>query len=100
MSARKALYAALMVGGPHSPERSDRASARIDAYRAEIVAATLAEVDRLRAELARRTPDTYLAAAALIEDRACDADFTHTPQHIAGLREAVELLTRRAGEVR
>jgi hypothetical protein len=36
--------------------------------------------------------------AALVEDRACDADFTETPDHITGLREAVELLTRAAGE--
>lgn len=38
------------------------------------------------------------ANAALIEDRACDADFTEDPQFITGLREAVELLTRAARE--
>lgn len=35
MTAREELYAALMSGGPHSPDRSEKASARIDAYRAE-----------------------------------------------------------------
>ena len=47
MNARADLYAALMAGGPHSPERSEKASALIDAFRADV----LAEVDRLRAEL-------------------------------------------------
>lgn len=37
MGAREELYAAVMSGGEHSPERSERASARIDAYRAEVL---------------------------------------------------------------
>lgn len=37
MSAREELYAAVMSGGEHSPGRSERASARIDAYRAEVL---------------------------------------------------------------
>lgn len=37
MSARRDLYAALMAGGPHSPDRSETASERIDAYHAEIL---------------------------------------------------------------
>lgn len=37
MSAREELYAAVMSGGYHSPERSERASARIDAFRAEVL---------------------------------------------------------------
>jgi hypothetical protein len=37
MSAREELYAAVMSGGYHSPERSERASACIDAYRAEVL---------------------------------------------------------------
>lgn len=39
-----------------------------------------------------------LEAAELIEQAACDADFTEDPKFIAGLRTAVELLTRKAGE--
>jgi hypothetical protein len=37
MTARRDLYAALMAGGSHSPDRSDTASARIDAFRAEVL---------------------------------------------------------------
>lgn len=37
MSARHALYAALMAGGLHSPDRSESASAKLDAYRAEVL---------------------------------------------------------------
>lgn len=37
MGAREELYAAVMSGGYHSPERSERASACIDAYRAEVL---------------------------------------------------------------
>lgn len=36
MSARKQLYAALMNGGPHSPQRSESASALIDAFAHEL----------------------------------------------------------------
>ncbi|WP_405747687.1 hypothetical protein [Streptomyces canus] len=36
MSARRDLYAALMAGGPHSPERSEKASRLIDAFAAEV----------------------------------------------------------------
>jgi hypothetical protein len=32
MNAREELYAALMAGGPHSPERSGKASALIEAF--------------------------------------------------------------------
>lgn len=49
MSAREELYAAVMSGGEHSPERSERASARIDAFRAEVLreaAAHLRRTDR------------------------------------------------------
>ena len=35
-------------------------------------------------------------AAALIEDAACDADFTEDPPFVSGLRAAVELLTEAA----
>lgn len=38
MNARADLYAALMAGGPHSPQRSEKASALIDAFRAEVLA--------------------------------------------------------------
>lgn len=38
------------------------------------------------------------AGAALVEDHACDADFTEDPRFIAGLRAAAELLTRAAGQ--
>ncbi|MFD5107140.1 hypothetical protein [Streptomyces cinereoruber] len=34
--ARARLYAALMKGGPHSPDRSERASAFIDAFAHEL----------------------------------------------------------------
>jgi hypothetical protein len=59
-----------------APRPVDEAEGLLDAYRAEVLR----------------------EGAALVEDRACDADFTETPHHIAGLREAVELLTRSAGE--
>lgn len=36
MSAREDLYAALMKGGPHTPDRSERASALLDAYTHEV----------------------------------------------------------------
>jgi DNA repair exonuclease SbcCD ATPase subunit len=35
MNARRDLYAELMAGGPHSPDRSEKASALIDAFAAE-----------------------------------------------------------------
>lgn len=38
MNARRDLYAALMAGGPHSPDRSEKASEKIDAHRAEVLA--------------------------------------------------------------
>jgi hypothetical protein len=44
MSARAELYAAVMDGGYHSPDRSEKASARIDAYRAEVLAEAAAEL--------------------------------------------------------
>jgi len=37
VSARGALYAALMQGGPHSPDRSEKASSLIGAFRAEVL---------------------------------------------------------------
>lgn len=40
--------------------------------------------------------EVRLEDAGLIEDAACDADFTHTPDYCAGLRAAGELLTRLA----
>jgi hypothetical protein len=49
MSARAELYAAVMDGGYHSPDRSEKASARIDAYRAEVLAEA---ADKLVLELA------------------------------------------------
>jgi hypothetical protein len=36
VSARERLYSALMVGGSHSPDRSERASRLIDAYAHEL----------------------------------------------------------------
>lgn len=36
-TARAALYAALMAGGPHSPQRSAKASAAIETFRAEVL---------------------------------------------------------------
>ena len=36
MNARRDLYAALMAGGPHSPERSEKASRLIDAFAGEV----------------------------------------------------------------
>lgn len=92
MSARDELrkYVSLMGDIWTSPKVTDERVERLyAAVRAEVLA-----------EAKTSTSDTFLTAAALVDDRACDADFTHNPQHIAGLREAVELLTRRAGEVR
>jgi hypothetical protein len=37
VNARDELYAALMAGGPHSPDRSEKASALIDAFRDVVV---------------------------------------------------------------
>jgi hypothetical protein len=36
VSAREKLYAAVMRGGPHSPDRSEQASACIDAFAHEL----------------------------------------------------------------
>jgi hypothetical protein len=36
VSAREKLYAGLMRGGPHSPDRSEKASMLIDAYAHEL----------------------------------------------------------------
>lgn len=36
VSAREKLYAAVMRGGPHSPDRSEQASALIDAFAHEL----------------------------------------------------------------
>jgi hypothetical protein len=44
VSAREELYATLMRGGPHSPDRSEKASMLLDAYAHE-----LAEKQRARA---------------------------------------------------
>jgi len=52
--------------------------------------AATAELDlRLNAYRA----EVLCEGAALVEDKACDADFTEDPQFIAGLRTAAELLT-------
>jgi hypothetical protein len=45
MSARELLYVALMNGGPHSPARSERASALIDAFAHELAEEIRAESD-------------------------------------------------------
>lgn len=45
MSAREELYAALMAGGPHSPERSEKASARIDTFAHQLAERQRAEHD-------------------------------------------------------
>lgn len=42
--------------------------------------------------------ENFTEAAALLEDKACDADFTEDPKYIAGLRDGAALLTRVAGE--
>ncbi|HEX5567421.1 MAG TPA: hypothetical protein VFY14_10945 [Streptomyces sp.] len=51
MSARKDLYAALMQGGPHSPDRSEKASAMLDAFRGEEQALLRAELEAARREI-------------------------------------------------
>ncbi|MEV6547912.1 hypothetical protein AB0M57_04285 [Streptomyces sp. NPDC051597] len=43
MTARRDLYAVLMAGGPHSPDRSEKASQLIDEFRAEVLAEAKAE---------------------------------------------------------
>lgn len=47
MSAREELYSALMRGGPHSPDRSEKASAFIDAYAHELAEKAAAEALRI-----------------------------------------------------
>lgn len=51
MTARRDLYAALMAGGPHSPERSEKASALIDAVLAEEFHQAADEIDRAQNRL-------------------------------------------------
>lgn len=46
--------------------------------------------------LAKYDADHLREAAALVEDRACDADFTESRDYCAGLREGVEVLNRAA----
>lgn len=48
MSARSELYAALMHGGPHSPDRSEKASMLIDAYAHELAEKIRAGWDETR----------------------------------------------------
>ncbi|MGW2379268.1 hypothetical protein [Streptomyces sp. NPDC001658] len=48
--------------------------------------------------LTQHEAEVRRADADLIEQAACDADYTEDPRFIAGLRTAVELLTRKAGE--
>lgn len=64
-----------------------------DEIAAHFTSDTLADqlLDAYRAEVLRE-------GSALVEDRACDADFTESPDHCAGLREGAELLNRAAGE--
>lgn len=74
MGAREELYAAVMSGGYHSPERSERASACIDAYRAEvlrearkeILAASFATPDLKARELWKTGYKAGLSMAAVI----------------------------------
>ncbi|GGV69033.1 hypothetical protein GCM10010294_25390 [Streptomyces griseoloalbus] len=75
MSARRQIIAALSEdshGGIATLSDVDHAEQLADAHRAEVLA----------------------EGAALVEDAACDADFTEDPRFIAGLRAAVALLTR------
>ncbi|MEZ0090025.1 hypothetical protein [Streptacidiphilus sp. EB129] len=47
MTAREDLYAAVMSGGYHSPDRSEKASDLIDALRVEVLREAAAHVDEL-----------------------------------------------------
>lgn len=74
MSARGKLIAALSsdsLGGIATLQDVTHAEALVDAHDAEVT----------------------LANAALVEDKACDADWHKTSGFCAGLRRAVELLT-------
>jgi hypothetical protein len=72
MDARAVLYAALMRGGPHSPDRSERASALLDAYAHELAEKVLAlrgSVPDLKArQLFKDGYDAALMVAALTID--------------------------------
>jgi hypothetical protein len=56
MSARERLYAALMRGGSHSPDRSERASQLLDAHAHELA-------EEIRADLKAGGDWTCCAAA-------------------------------------
>ena len=63
MNARRDLYAALMAGGPHSPQRSEKASELIDAFRAELLVEAKTEVVAWLAKKANEdTPVWQLAS--------------------------------------
>lgn len=54
MSTRGELYSFGMAGKPHSPTNSERMSARIDAYRSEVLAEAADELVRIATTLAAR----------------------------------------------
>jgi hypothetical protein len=64
-----------------------------DNIAAHFTSDTLADglLDAYRAEV-------FAEAAACVEDRACDADWQESRDFCAGLREAVEVLTKTGGE--
>lgn len=64
MTARRDLYAALMAGGPHSPERSEKASHLIDAFAAELRDEIVADIHH--AELPRFAEDERPEIAAKV----------------------------------
>jgi hypothetical protein len=71
VNARQALYAAVMKGGPHSPDRSEKASELIDAFAAEVRAEAAADVHR--AELptfpADETPENVAKTVRAVDVR-------------------------------
>lgn len=71
MSARENLIGYALVALPDEPATA-KCEELADAFRAEVLAEVL----------------------ALIEDRACDADFTEDPAFIVGLRSAGDVVRR------
>lgn len=90
MSARRDLYAAVMAGGPHSPQRSEKASELIDAFAAEVRSEVADDVHR--AELPRFAASESPELAAKVV-RAVDVRLAaQGPQAPYGVtREAAQL---------
>lgn len=97
MNARRDLYAALMAGGPHSPQRSERASELIDAFVAEVRNEAADDVHRAELPTFAATEDPELVAKVV---RAVDVRLAEQgPDAPYGVtREAAQLAAAVARE--